>query len=88
VQAVKEDEIVKNNTKPNKQLLRLHEVLERLPCGKTTFYKGIDLGLFPAPVRLGKRTVAWRESEVEAAILNLPRSNAFKNLLLAGNAQP
>jgi predicted DNA-binding transcriptional regulator AlpA len=44
---------VKNNTKLNEQLLRLHEVLERLPCGKNTFQKAIELGMFP--VRLGKR---------------------------------
>jgi prophage regulatory protein len=66
--------------KPSSQLLRLREVLLHVPCGKTTFYKGIKLGLFPAPVRLGKRTIAWRESEIKAAILKLPRSERFKQL--------
>lgn len=50
------------------QLLRLPEVLKILPISKSTFYEGIDVGLFPKPVRLGKRTVAWRESDVRAAI--------------------
>lgn len=60
------------------QLLRLPEVLKILPIGRTMFYEGIELGTFPKPVKLGKRTVAWRESEVRAAIkrLNAPRSPA------------
>ena len=52
-------------------LLRLPEVLRRYPVSRTTWYDGIKLGMYPAPVRLGKRTVAWRESEIEALIQGL-----------------
>lgn len=50
------------------QLLRLPEVLKRLSISRTNWYDGIKLGLYPAPVRLGKRTVAWRESDIETLI--------------------
>ena len=52
-------------------LLRLPEVLRRYPVSRTSWYDGIKLGMYPAPVRLGKRTVAWRESEIEALIQRL-----------------
>lgn len=53
------------------QLLRLPEVLQRLPISRTTLYEGIKMGLYPAPIRLGKRTVAWRERDIEEAIRRL-----------------
>ncbi len=53
------------------QLLRLPDVLRRLPISRTTLYDGIKLGLYPAPVKLGKRTVAWRECDIEEAIRKL-----------------
>lgn len=49
-------------------LLRIHEVLQRIPISRTSLYDGIKVGLYPAPVRIGKRTVAWRESEIDALI--------------------
>ena len=52
-------------------LLRLPDVLRRYPVSRTSWYDGIKLGMYPAPVRLGKRTVAWRESEIEALIQRL-----------------
>lgn len=48
------------------QLLRLPEVLKHLSISRTSWYDSIKLGLYPEPVRLGKRTVAWRESDIEA----------------------
>jgi len=49
-------------------LLRIREVLQRLPISRTSLYDGIKVGLYPAPVRIGKRTVAWRESEIDRMI--------------------
>lgn len=59
-------------TNHTEQLLRLPEVFERLAISRSTFYRGIDLALFPPPVCLGKRTVAWRQTEVEESIRKLP----------------
>ena len=38
----------------------------RLP--KSTFYSQISEGLLPPPIRLGKRSVGWLESEINAVI--------------------
>ncbi len=49
-------------------LLRTPEVLTWYPKGKSAFYVDVRDGLFPAPVRLGLRSVAWPASEVEAIV--------------------
>ncbi len=54
-----------------RNLLRLKEVLALYPISRTSWYDGVKMGLYPQPVRLGKKTVAWRASEIEAAINQL-----------------
>ena len=58
---------------PRERLLRILDVLQRLPISRTSLYDGIKLGLYPAPVQVGKRTVAWRESEINELINNFRR---------------
>jgi prophage regulatory protein len=43
-------------------------VLERIGLRTTELYDLIKEGKFPQPVRLGKRAVAWVESEVDGWI--------------------
>ncbi|MDB0507662.1 AlpA family phage regulatory protein [Ralstonia solanacearum] len=50
------------------KLLRLLGVLDAVGVKKSCLYEWVRLGKFPAPVRLGARSVAWRQSEVEAWI--------------------
>lgn len=47
------------------RLLRLDEVLERVPLKKPTIYRAIRLGKFPKPCKLlDARGSAWCESEI------------------------
>ena len=48
------------------KVIRLADVLERTGLVRSTIYKLIGDGAFPAPVKLLKRTVAWVEAEVDA----------------------
>ncbi len=50
------------------RLIRRPEVLERIGLRTTELYDLIKEGKFPQPVRLGKRAVAWVESEVDGWI--------------------
>ncbi|MCF8039877.1 MAG: AlpA family phage regulatory protein [Desulfohalobiaceae bacterium] len=54
-------------TEPDR-LLRLRQVLQRVPVSRSAWYLGIRSGRYPAPVRLGPRTSAWRESEVQKVV--------------------
>jgi prophage regulatory protein len=54
------------NFDPDK-LVRIEEIIGPnglIPVSRSSFYAGIKLGIYPRPVRLGKRTSAWRMSEL------------------------
>jgi prophage regulatory protein len=47
-----------------KRLFRLPEVAHLIGLSKSTIYGMVNLGTFPAPKRLGGRSVAWLQSDV------------------------
>jgi prophage regulatory protein len=51
-------------------LLRLPQVLDLVPVGRSTWWAGVRDGRFPQPVKLGPRTTCWRQSEIVAFIEN------------------
>jgi len=55
-------------TETNERLLRRPEVSALTGLPKSSLYAAFRKGEFPAPIRLTKRTVAWRESEIRAFI--------------------
>jgi prophage regulatory protein len=59
---------MKSKTDHNERLLRLPQVLERVPVSKTTWWAGVRSGRFPKPVKLGPRTTCWRESDIQRLV--------------------
>jgi len=47
-----------------KHLLSKRAVLKQIPISSATMWRTIAAGDFPKPVRIGKRRVAWVESEI------------------------
>lgn len=47
------------------------------PVSKSSWFQGIKEGRYPAPVRLGPRTVAWKADDIRALIeqATAPASN-------------
>lgn len=45
-------------------LLRLEQVLALVQIPKASFYKGMDDGRYPLPVRISARIVAWRTADI------------------------
>lgn len=58
------------------RLLNLPSVSEKVGLKKSAIYARIKKGTFPQPVRLGTRSIAFVESEVEQWINALPRGTA------------
>jgi prophage regulatory protein len=56
-----------------RKLIKKEEVMKNTSLPHSTLYRYINQGLFPKPVKLGPRSVAWFEDEVEAWIKNLNR---------------
>lgn len=55
-------------TKEN--LIRLPEVQRRTGYGKAWIYKLINAGKFPQSVKIGTRSIAFIESEIDAWVAN------------------
>ncbi|BAI79786.1 transcriptional regulator [Deferribacter desulfuricans SSM1] len=49
------------------KLLRLKDVLEIIPVGRSTWYEGIKKGIFPKPIKLG-RSSFWKLSDIQKLI--------------------
>jgi prophage regulatory protein len=57
------------------RLLRLSDVTSRTGMSKSTIYRKIGQGLFPAPVSVGGQSVRWRESDINTWMQSLtPRA--------------
>ena len=48
----------------SRQLLRLPQVLEIIPVGKSTWWEGVRTGRFPASVKLGSRITMWKGQDI------------------------
>lgn len=62
------------------RLLRLPEVASICGVSRSTVYLRIAQQLFPTPIRLGQRMVAWRESEIVALEAAQVRGAAEKEI--------
>lgn len=47
---------------------RLPSVLRIVPVCRSTWYEGIKSGIYPAPIKLGKRSVAWTNQSLKALL--------------------
>jgi len=47
------------------RILRLKAVLERTGLSRSTMYRKIKHGTFPAQVQISERCIGWRESDLE-----------------------
>lgn len=62
---VKENELKENEQKQTaERLIRINDVLARVPISRSSWYAGIKDGRFPLPVKLGVRISAWRERDI------------------------
>lgn len=50
--------------KGEERILRLPDVLKLYPVGRSTWTNGVREGKFPASIKLSKRLVGWKESEI------------------------
>jgi len=56
---------------PETGFLRLPQVLNLIPLGKTCWWEGVKTGRFPKPVKLSARCTAWRAEDIRTLISQL-----------------
>lgn len=71
-----------------KVLLRRAEVEERFSLSRSTIYAMMSAGLFPRPINIGRRSVRWRLSDLEAWLEQVPTRlwGALSHTLLKGSS--
>lgn len=53
-------------------MLRAPEVMVRTGLSRTTIWRRVRAGTFPAPVQLGENSIGWPESEITAWLAERP----------------
>jgi prophage regulatory protein len=51
---------------PSTTFIRMPEIMRRYSLSRTTIYRLVGQGLFPAPCKIGPRASAWSEALVDA----------------------
>ncbi len=60
---------------PGRRLLSPKQVMTRMDWSRTTLWRRVRAGEFPAPVKTGENSTGFFEDEVDTAQANLPRVN-------------
>ena len=68
---------IQSLTFPETGFLRLPQVLQVIPVGKSTWWAGIQSGRFPKGVKLGPRTTAWRCEDIRQLVDDLGEGGAL-----------
>lgn len=58
-------------TLPETGFLRLPQVLDLIPVGKSTWWAGVKSGRFPKSYKIGPRTTAWRVEDIRLLVEEL-----------------
>ena len=57
----------------NDSMLRAPEVMERVGLSRTTLWRRVRAGTFPAPIELGPNAIGWPASAITSWIEKQPR---------------
>ena len=63
--------------------LRIGEVIQRVGLSKGSIYRMESMGLFPHRKKIGLKTVAWLESEINEWIRSRSNAISLKNSNIA-----
>ncbi len=54
---------------PEVGFVRIKQILEIFPIGRSTWWDGVKDGRFPKPVKIGERTTAWCVGDIRNLII-------------------
>jgi predicted DNA-binding transcriptional regulator AlpA len=61
---------------PEIGFVRLPQVLEVIPVGKSCWWAGVKSGRFPKPVKLSARCTAWKAEDIRELVKRLAEQPA------------
>lgn len=60
-----------SNSIPVTGFVRLPQILNVIPVGRSSWWAGVKSGKYPQPVKLGENTTAWKAEDIHALIAKL-----------------
>lgn len=63
---------------PETGYVRLAQVLQVIPIGKSTWWNGIRVGKYPRPIKLSARVTAWRAEDIHGLIKKIAEQSAVQ----------
>lgn len=48
--------------------LRLSQILQLIPIGRSTWWAGVKSGKYPKPIKLGAKTTVWKAEDIKLLI--------------------
>jgi prophage regulatory protein len=58
-------------SKKHDRLLRVPQILERVPVSRSWLWRLVKDGKFPQPLRISEKITAWKESDIDNFLENL-----------------
>lgn len=68
------------------RVLRLAAVIELVGKSRSSVYSDMAAGLFPSPIRIGERAVAWREIDIREWLESRPAARISRPLPVVADA--
>ena len=59
-------------------IIGTHDTPGLIPVCKSTWWEGVRSGRFPQPVRIGRRAVAWRASDIYTLLDRLTQGSEVR----------
>jgi predicted DNA-binding transcriptional regulator AlpA len=63
---------------PETGFMRLPQVLEVIPLGKTSWWAGVKSGRFPKAIKLTEHCTAWRAEDIRELIKRLSEQSSIE----------
>lgn len=60
-----------STTLPVTGFVRLPQILNLIPVGRSSWWAGVKSGKYPQPIKLGENTTAWKAEDIHALIAKL-----------------
>lgn len=53
---------------PTEGFVRIKQILQVIPIGRSSWWQGVKDGRYPQPIKLGPRMTAWRVEDIRKLI--------------------
>lgn len=60
---------------PETGFVRLPQILQVIPIGKSTWWAGVSSGRFPKSIKIGPRTTVWKAEDIHKLLQQLAENS-------------